>query len=72
MIAGLQITHARADFGDFAGALVADDHRHRSWAVAVDDGKIGVAEAGGAHADEHFAAAGRVEIDFFDDERASL
>jgi hypothetical protein len=45
---------------------MAERHRHRARAVAVDDGKVGVAEAGGLDPDQQLVAAGRGQLDFLD------
>lgn len=43
-----------------------DRHRHRAGPVAVDDGKVGVAEAGGLDPDQQLVAAGGRQFDFLD------
>ena len=48
-----------AGLDDLAGRLVAEDHRHHARPRAVDDRQVGVAEAGGADADQQLARAGR-------------
>ena len=70
MIAFLQVRDAVAHGFDDAGHFVAEHHRHRSRAVAVDHGEIGVTEPGGAHADEHLTWSGRCELELFDRQRA--
>jgi hypothetical protein len=66
VVAGREIGNQRAALEDFAGRLVAERHRHRSRAITVDDGKIGMAKAGGADTDKHFARAGRIDFDLLD------
>ena len=63
MIALLHVVHARADLDDLARALMAQHDRHRPWPIAVDQREIGMAEPAAAYLDQHFALAGRIEID---------
>jgi hypothetical protein len=51
---------------------VAERHRHGSRAIAVDDGKVGVAQAGRADANKHFARPGRIDLDLLDAEGLAL
>ena len=52
VVAGGQIRDAGAAFDHLAGGFVAEDHGHAAGAVRIDGGEVGVAEAGGADADE--------------------
>src|SRR4051794_37042594 len=54
---------------DLAGGFVAEEHRHHAGAGAVDDGEVGVAEAGRADADEEFAGSGWSQLDVLDRQR---
>ena len=47
MVAGLKVGDAVAERLDDAARLVAERHRHRPRAVAIDHREIGMAEAGG-------------------------
>jgi hypothetical protein len=72
MIAASQVGDAVADFFDHARHLVAEHHRQRSRPVAVDHRKVGVAQPGCPHTDEHLAGTGWREIELFDHERSRL
>src|SRR5690606_31461330 len=72
VIARLDVANAGADFHDLASALMAADHRQRTRSVAVDDGEIGMAEAAAADLDEHFSRLRRIQLHFFDADRAAL
>ncbi len=56
-VAGLPLRHARADLGDLAGHVEADDHRQRHLDAghAFDGEHVVVVERRGAHADDHVA-----------------
>jgi hypothetical protein len=69
VVADLQVGNARTQLLDDAGALVAEHHRQRPRPVAVDHREIRMAEADRAHLQQHFAGAGRVELDLGDHER---
>ena len=69
VIADLEIVHARSEFLDDAGGFVAEHHRRRPRTVAVDHGKVGVAQAGRADLHHHLAVAGIVELELFDRKR---
>ena len=69
VIARREAVDAFADRLDDAGGLVPQHHRRRTRTGAVDDGKVGVAEAGGPDLDQNFAPAGLRQIDFDDLER---
>ena len=47
-----------------SGCLVAQHHRHRPWPRAVDDGKVGMAQAGCVHPDEQFARPRGLKLHF--------
>ena len=53
MIALPELSHGGPDLFDDARRFVAEHDRHRVAQRAVDDFKVGMAEPGGAHADEH-------------------
>ena len=71
-VAALQVGDAGADFLDDAGGLVAQRHGHRPRPVAIDDGQVGMAQAGRGNPDQHFVRAGAGEIDGLDGDRAGL
>jgi hypothetical protein len=66
VIAGSEVLDARAGFHDLARAFVADRHRQRPRAVAVDHREIRMAQTGGPHANEHFARSGGIQVDLGD------
>ncbi len=66
MIARFDVVDAGTDLDDLAGAFVAEHDRRRPRAIAVDQRQIGMAEAGAAHLDQHFAFARRIEIELDD------
>ncbi|MPN58000.1 hypothetical protein SDC9_205696 [bioreactor metagenome] len=53
-----------------AGRLVAEQHRRRADAVAVQHRQIGVTQTGGLDADQHLAGARRVEFHLLDPDRS--
>ena len=67
-VAGLDVGDVVADFLDDAGGLVTEDGRARHGVLALHEVEVGVADAGGAGADEDLVGAGLVDIDIFDDE----
>lgn len=69
VVARLEVGHIGADFLHNARGFMAERHRHRARAVAVDDGEIGVAQASGGDADQHFGASRRIEIERLDRQR---
>jgi len=69
VIAGSKAGDSVADGLDDAGGLVAEHHRGWARTIPVDDGEIGVAEAGCPDPDQPFAVAGRGKLDFRDLER---
>ena len=62
-VARLQIIDEGPDLLDNPSRLVAERHRQRPRPIAVDDGKVGMAEAGGDDAHQDFAGTGAVELD---------
>ena len=69
MIADLEIVHARPELLHDAGRFVTQHHRRRPRPVSIDDGKIGVAQAGRADLHHHFAVAGIVKLELLNRER---
>jgi hypothetical protein len=72
VIAGFEITHAGADLGNDAGALVAGNGRQGARPAVVDGREIRVAQAGALDLHQHFALAGAVEVDGLEAERPAL
>ena len=72
MVVDLQIRHARPDLAHDAAGLVAEHHRHRPRARAVDRREVGVAQPRADDLDEHLAGAGRVELQVLDHQRRRL
>ena len=72
VVSGGDARHALTAGDHLARGLVAEDHRHDPRPGAVDHGEVGVAEAGGAHAQEDFARARRVEAQLDDLQRPRL
>jgi hypothetical protein len=70
MVAHREVRHAGADLFDHPRALMAEHHRQRPRPVAVDDGQIGMAKTGGAHAQQHLAGSGRCKVDLDDLQRS--
>jgi len=62
VIAGLQVGHVLAQRLDDAGGLVAQGHRHRAGTVAVDDGQVAMAQAGGGDPHQHLVPAWRRKV----------
>ena len=71
-VTALQVGDAGPAFFDDARRLVAEHHRHDARPVAVDDRKVGVAEAGGGDLHQHLARAGRIQLDGLDGNGARL
>ena len=69
MIARLKVGDVLTDLLDDTGGLVAERHRHRARAVAVDDREIGMAQARGGDAHQHFTSSRRIEFDLGDAKR---
>ena len=67
-VADLDVANLVADFLDDAGGLVTEDGRAGHGVLALHEVEVGVADAGGAGADEHLVGAGLVDVDIFDDE----
>ena len=56
--------HARADFDDDAGALVAEDRREQAFGIGARERElVGVADAGRLDLDQHFAGLRAFEVD---------
>ena len=72
MVADGEVGDAFAELHHLAGRLVADRHRHRARAVAVDHRQVGVAQTSGADAHEHLVAPRRRELDLLDHQRLRL
>ena len=72
VVADREVGDAFAQLHHLAGRLVAERHRHRPRAVAVDHRQVGMAQARGADAHQHLAAAGRREFDLLDRQRLGL
>ncbi len=72
MVALLDVMHARADLDDLAGSLVTQHDRHRARPIAIDQRKVGMAEAGAAHLDQHLAFARWIEVELDDMDRLAL
>ena len=70
MIADLKVGHARTQFFDDTRRFMPERHRHRAGTRAVDDGKVGMAKAGGFDSDQNLALPGRRKVEFDDFERA--
>ncbi len=68
-VAGPEVAHGAADGFDCACRLMAERHRHGPWPVAVDDGKVGMAEACSADAHQQFIRAWRIEVDSLNGKR---
>ena len=66
VIADREIINLRPQCRNDTGGFVAQRHRHRAGAIAVDDGKIGMAETGGSDLDQDLARAGRIKLDLLD------
>jgi hypothetical protein len=65
-VAGYEIAYAGAGFDYFTSGFVAQDHGHDARTAAIDDAEVGMTEASGANADEHFAGTGRIEFALLD------
>jgi hypothetical protein len=63
VVARHEVGHVLAHLLDHARGLVAERHRHRPRAVAVDDGQVGMAQPGGGDPHQHLAPAGPVQLD---------
>ena len=72
VVARLQVGHAGPGLLDLARGLVAERHRNGARPVAVDDGKVGMAEPGGADADQHLALSRRIELHILDAQGPAL
>jgi hypothetical protein len=72
VIADAQVRDAGPEFFHDAGAFMPEHHRQWPRPVAVDDRKIRMAKARGAHADQHLTRAGRIEVDIGHLERSGL
>src|SRR5690242_12492905 len=66
VVAGLHPGHARPDFLDDPGALVAEHHRQPRREVAVRDVDVGVAQARVGVADEYLAVLRAIQVELFD------
>src|SRR5271157_1190153 len=78
VVARREIRYVVADFTHDAGALMAADRWEHGWQsqgphhligsrhVAFEDVVVGMAQPGGGHLDQHFAGAGRVQLEFLD------
>ena len=69
MVAGPHRSHGRADRLDHARALVAEDDRQRIGERALDHLEVGVAEAAGAHLDQHVAGLERRHVERVEGQR---
>src|SRR5258708_35890511 len=69
VVAALQIGHTFAECFDDTGGFMAERHRHRPWAIAVDDGEVGMTQACGGDLDQDFTMTGSRKLDFLDHER---
>ena len=69
VVADLQVGDAFAQFLDDAGGLMAQRHRHRPRAVAVDHRQVRMAQPRGDDLDQHLAGAGRRQVDRLDRQR---
>ncbi len=61
-----------ADFDDFPGGFVPQDQRQTAWSITIDDGQVRMAESRHPDLDQHFAFAGRIELDLLDLDRKTL
>lgn len=72
MIPGGETRDVRTDLLDHAGGFVTQRKRGIPWTVAVDHGKIRVAQARSGHPDQQFTRAGRIEVRLDDFEWPAL
>ena len=72
VIADREVGHARAHLDDLPGGLVAEDHRHRARAVAVDGRQIRVTQARRVHLEQHLAGLRPTELEGLDGQRPGL
>jgi hypothetical protein len=72
MVTRLQVDNAFSHLGNDCGCFVSESHREWPWTVPVDDGEIGMTQAGRRYPDEHFADAWSLQIDGLDGERLAV
>ena len=63
MVANLDIGHVGANFLDDTCAFVTQHDRHRHRQLAIDDGKVRHAQAGGRHPNTHLVGLGGIQLD---------
>jgi len=61
-----KIARSRSCLDYLTRRFVTQHHRHDSGAATIYDAEIGMAEAGGANANEHLARSRRIEFAQFD------
>jgi hypothetical protein len=71
MVAGLHGRHGRTDPLNDTGTLVPEHAGQRERQPAAGDGEVGVAEAGGDHANEDFVCPQFVKVDVGQSERSA-
>jgi hypothetical protein len=72
LLSRLQVRDVRAHLFDHSGGLVPQEHGYGARPVAVHHGEVGVAEAGGAHADEDLVRPGSIELQCLQLQRLGL